>query len=265
MPLRTLVIQSYRTTNVPDWINTCLGSVRSWSRQHAFDYRFVGDEIFDRLPDWYRHKTTGQPQIATDLGRLHLIQEALDEGFECAIWLDADVLIFDPDNFVVSQVSGFSFGREVWIQEDPKGALCAFRNVHNAYALFCADNRFLAFYQYACEQIISRMNMGPDKGMLPQIVGPKLLTSLNNTLAFELTDSIAMLSPDVLHDILQNGGPALDLLRASQKTPPHGANLCASLATEVSGGDTSAMDRICQTLLSKPKTLWSAYSPPRLI
>lgn len=251
--MRTRIIQSYRTSNVPAWIDTCMTSVQKWSSARQFDYHFVGDEIFDRVPTWYLDKTSAYPQIATDLGRLHLIGEAFAEGYDRAIWLDADVLIFAPNNFAVDLTSGFAFGREVWVQKDKNGKPKAFPNVHNAYAVFCADNRFLTFYQYACEQMISRMNSGIDKGMAPQVVGPKLLTSLYNTLGFDLTHDIAMLSPDVLHDIDAGGGPSLDLLRRTLSNSPSGANLCASLESQ--SENEGFMERVCETLSESPERL----------
>ena len=47
----TVVIQSYRTEAVPIWIETCMQSVREWALRGRFSYEFVGDEIFDLLPD----------------------------------------------------------------------------------------------------------------------------------------------------------------------------------------------------------------------
>lgn len=259
--MQTRVIQSYRTSDVPQWIETCLVSVKSWSVRNDFSYQFVGDEIFERVPAWYRRKTSENRQIATDLARLHLIQEAFDDGYDRAVWLDADVLVFNPAYFTVEQSSGFAFGREIWVQSDVRGRPRAFRNVHNAYTVFCKDNRFLSFYQYACEQIISRLEPGPDKGMAPQVVGPKLLTSLHNVLGFQLTDDIAMLSPDVLLDIVSGGGPSLNLLRDSQVGQPYGANLCASLTSLAGDDDGSFMERICRILLNSPEMLVTSKAP----
>lgn len=229
----------------------CLESVQDWSFRQCFDYHFVGDEIFDRVPDWYREKTQKHLQIATDLGRLHLIKEAFDEGYDRAIWLDADVLVFAPDAFVVEILSGFAFGREIWVQKDKHGKPKAFRNVHNAYSVFCRDNRFLTFYQFACERIISRMEPGDDNGMLPQIVGPKLLTSLHNTLGLDLTHDIAMFSPDVLSDIDKDGGPFLDLLCRTVEKRPVGANLGASLSHQSDGEVDTFMGEVCRKLLAQ--------------
>jgi len=54
--MRTVVYQSFRTENVPAWISRCLESVRLWAGAKGYDYRFIGDEIFDLAPGWYREK-----------------------------------------------------------------------------------------------------------------------------------------------------------------------------------------------------------------
>lgn len=260
--MKTLVIQSYRTTQTLEWISTCLNSVRSWAADRGYDYRLYGDEIFDRVPDWYREKTRGIPQIATDLCRLHLLQEALDTDFERAVWLDADVLITASENLVIDVTSGFTLGREIWVQPDKTGRPRAFKNVHNAYMVFCRNNAFLPFYRESCQRIIRRLEPGPGKGMTPQIVGPKLLTSLHNTLGFDLSPDIAMLSPDVLSDIVAGGGDSLNLFRQSLAAPALGANLCASLAPEnVTGGiadNDRFMETVCAVLMANPEILHPA-------
>ena len=120
---KTLVIQSFRTVDVPEWISACLASVKTWVDMRGYGYRFVGDEIFDRVPSWYLEKASKHPQIATDLGRLELIHEALNEGYSRVAWLDADVLIFDPDGFDVKHIHDFAFGLEFWVQSDQRGQL----------------------------------------------------------------------------------------------------------------------------------------------
>jgi len=165
--MKTIVYQSQRPEGRPAWLETCLDSVRRWAAGCGFDYRFCGDEIFVRVPAWYLDKTAAYPQVATDLGRLRLARELLDTGFERTIWLDADVLVFDPDDFRITVDTGSAFGREVWVQGDGRGGLKVFRNVHNAVALFCRGDSFLDFYAEACERIIGRA----DGGLPPQIVG----------------------------------------------------------------------------------------------
>ena len=242
--MTTVVYQSFRTTDVPPWIGRCLGSVDEWARRKGWDYRFVDDAIFDLVPDWYLEKAAGCLPIATDLGRLELARRLLGEGYRRAVWLDADVLIFDPDNFHVETTSEFAFGREVWVQHDKAGRLKVFRNVHNAVSVFVEGNSFLDFYIHSCLSIVGRH----DGGMVPQIVGTKFLTALHNMIGFPLIDAVAMFSPVVLEDIVGGGGPAIELHRRTLGAPVCAANLCASLAAGSAGNShADACDALLET------------------
>ena len=244
--MRTVVYQSFRTENVPAWISRCLNSVRAWAGAQGYDYRFVGDEIFDLVPGWYREKAKSRIPVITDLGRLILARNFLGNGYERTIWFDADVLVFDPDKLDMDIGEEFAFGREVWVQNDGKGRLKAYRNVHNAICVFTAGNSFLDFYIHACQSIIGRM----EGEMVPQIVGPKLLTSLHNMVGFTLMDEVGMISPLALKDLAEGGGEALDLLRREQPEM-RAANLSASLSAKKTDGVTvteemveAAIDRL---------------------
>ena len=46
----TLVIQSHCSPLPWPWIGRCLESVRDWSATHGYTYRFMGDELFERVP-----------------------------------------------------------------------------------------------------------------------------------------------------------------------------------------------------------------------
>ncbi len=224
--MKTVIYQSFRTINVPPWMETCLGSVRSWTTLQGFDYRFYDDEIFERVPGWVLDKAGTHRQIATDLGRLILAQELLANGYERVVWVDADVLVFDPGRFSISIDTGFSFGREVWVQPTAKGHIRAYKNVHNALSVFCQGNSFLAFYIGSCLNMLERAE-GP---LVPQIIGPKFLTALHNIIGFNLIDAVGMASPLVINDLAEGGGGAWDLLRSTTPGPICALNLCSSLA-----------------------------------
>ncbi|MCG8509495.1 MAG: hypothetical protein MI741_09735 [Rhodospirillales bacterium] len=251
--MKTLVYQSFRDTNRPVWIETCLASVRAWAETQAFDYRFFGDGFLDLVPDWYREKSGGRLPIITDLARLLAAREQLDAGYRRVIWLDADVLVFRPEVLRIDVAKQFAFGREIWVQRTASGRLRAYRNVHNAVCVFLRGNSFLDFYIHACQSVVSRL----DGGVPQQIVGPKLLTSLHNSVGFQLIDAVAMFSPLVVCDILTGGGPALDLLLKRSDDPIGAANLCASLAHGVRDGvrlNDARMAEACRILLAKGLT-----------
>ena len=239
----TLVIQSHRAPLPFAWLQRCLDSVIGWSRDNAFDYRFIGDEIFDDLSSELRHKTRDRPVIASDLARLISLQRALDDGYDCVLWLDADVLILRPADFRLPDDS-YALGREVWVQADDGGRPRAWVKVHNAAMLFRRDNVFLDFYRDTAERLLG-LN---DGGMPPQFIGPKLLTAIHNIAHCPVFESAGMLSPMVMRDLLSDGGAALDLFRQKSKVMPSAVNLSSSL-TIAAGFEAADMNRLIERLL----------------
>ena len=241
----TVVIQSHCQPLPQAWLEPCLESVRAWAAARGFDYRFVGDELFDSIDPALRARTRRQVVIATDLARLHRLREALAEGYGCAIWCDADFLVFAPDEFT-PPATPYALGREVWVQTDTAGRLKVYRKVHNAFLMFRRGNAFLDFYADSAARLIG-LNRGR---MAPQFVGPKLLTALDNLVRCPVMEAAGMLSPLVLADVLAGGGRALELMLERSEVAPAGANLGASL-TAASGLDDASMQKIIDRLLAR--------------
>lgn len=227
MSASTVIIQSCSETQLEGWMGQCVASVQGWADTQGHDYHFVGDEIFNLVPDWYREKVGRKLPVATDYARLQLIQLALQEGYERAIWLDADVLVFDR-SLDLRHEGSCAFGQEVWIQEH-EGQLAARRNVHNAVAAFRKDCVVLPFLIHTIESLIRRVH---PEHVAPQMVGPKLLGALHSICAFDLLPEVGALSPLVVRDICAGKGSALDLLRRKSEVKPKAVNLCASLIDE---------------------------------
>jgi len=250
----TLVLQSHATPRPHAWIDACLDSVRRWSAVNGYEYEFVGDELFDFVPPLLREKIRDQRVIATDLGRLRLLQSRIDAGFETVIWCDADFLIFDPDNFVIPGCA-YALGREVWVQHAPDNSsqLSAHVKVHNAFLMFRRGNVFLDFYADTAERLLSR-NQGR---MPPQFIGPKLLTALHNVAQCPVLETAGMLSPLLIEEIATRPGPALELFGRRSSRAPAAANLCASLCdndTVSAGSVTTCIAR----LIEQPSVLTGA-------
>ena len=240
----TLVIQSYRTEMVPAWINSCLGSVRAWASLCGLDYRFFGDEIFERVPAWYRERANGRLPVMTDLGRLILVRDALGSGARTVFWIDADVFIFDPDELQVEIDAEYAFSRELWVQQSARG-LKVYRNVHNAFCMFRQGNPFLDFYIHACQSVLHRV----DSGVPNQIVGTKLLTAMHNIIGFPLMEQVGMASPLVLQDLSAGSdGPALTRLVAKSPTTLRAVNLCGSLVGQKVDGVSINDDLLARTV-----------------
>ncbi len=224
--MTTLVIQSHRQPLTTGWLAPCLETVHAWAEMQGFDYRFIDDEIFDLLPVDLRKKTRDQRVIASDLARLLALRAALAEGYEAAVWCDADFLVFEPSRLTLPD-EPYALGREVWVQADGR-RLRSYVKVHNAFLLFRRGNAFLDFYLDTAERLV-RAHRGP---MVPQFVGPKLLTALHNIVGCPVVEQAAMLSPEVARDVLAESGPALRLFMQNSRARPAAANLCASLTDE---------------------------------
>ncbi|MDG1850853.1 MAG: hypothetical protein P8J44_01920 [Gammaproteobacteria bacterium] len=228
--MKTLVIQSCNEESIPFWIEACLDSVRVWTEQQGYQRCFVGDEIFDLVPDWYLQKT-GKGPIATDYARLVLLKEALlNQGYDQAIWLDADMFVLDP-TMTLASAGNCAFGQEIWVQNE-SGKLKARKNVHNAVCQFRRGCVVLPFLIETVASIIRRAN--PEK-IAPQMVGPKLLSALHSLHDFDLLPQVGAISPEVAEDIVAGGGAALSLLQEKLTVPLQAVNLCASLMDDEQG------------------------------
>ena len=222
----TIVIQSHRQPLPLEWLSSCIDSVKHWANLNKFDYRLLGDELFDYVSAALLEKTKTQRVIATDLARLKVLQHYLTKGFDTVVWCDADFLIFAPTAFRLPD-EPYAVGREVWIQtnnNDPQ-KLNAYIKVHNAFMMFRQGNSFLDFYADTAERLLT-LNEGP---VPPQFIGPKLLTAIHNVAQCPVLETAGMLSPSVIKDIAQGKGPALDLFTKRSPQAIAAANLCSSL------------------------------------
>jgi len=242
----TLILQSHCHPLPFPWIQVCLDSVRRWADTNCFDYRFLGDELFDSVPASLLQKTAQQRVIATDLARLHALQAGFRQDYQTVIWCDADFLVFNPIDFVLPDVT-YALGREVWIQADLKNNLRAYRKVHNAFMMFRQGNAFLDFYADTAERLL-RLNTGQ---MPPQFIGPKLLTALHNIANCPVLETAGMLSPMVIKDIIKGSGPAMDLFRKNSPSQICAANLSSSLTQQEFISD-SDMVRLIEALTHSP-------------
>ncbi|MFK7828587.1 MAG: hypothetical protein AB8B57_02300 [Congregibacter sp.] len=176
--------------------------------------------MFRRVPPMLREKLREQPVVATDLARLLWIRECLQTGYDRAIWCDADLLIFRD---FAPGPGDHAFGREIWVQARDEG-LHSYRRIHNAWLMFEQGSPILHFYIDRAIAMLVRVRMP----VVPQFIGPKLLSALHNIVGFNVEERVGMLSPLVMRDLLTGAGPALDMLKAGHAKVLCAANLCAS-------------------------------------
>lgn len=223
----TIVIQSYRTHDVPPWLARCLASVRAWAAECGFTYRFLGDELFDPLPARLRLRAGHLPQMLADLGRLHAIAAALVEGADRAVWVDADVFVFGA--LRLPDAREHYLCHEVWIEPG-----IAEDRVNNCVCSFTAASSLLACYRDSCMQIIDAASGALDSLAL----GTRFLTGLDRLVTLPKYEAIGLTSPHVLRELADTGALP-DLLRTRHREPIAALNLCASFRGKTIRGTPS--------------------------
>lgn len=225
----TVVLQSFRTHDVPPWLPACLHSVRGWAQQQGWQWRFMDDAFFGLAPDWARQRCAGNLYALTDLCRLLWAERTLAEGAGCVVWADADVLVFEPQRLRWPAGQGHGFARELFLPVDGQGRTGPPQHgINNALMGFEAGDPVLADYRAACEQALRSAPAGP----LPRTaLGPALLAALGRARPLQVIEGVGLFTLAQMQAIAQGPGQAdgQALLAATlhhSHTAPAAANLC---------------------------------------
>lgn len=223
--LKTVVYQSYRTFNVPDWITKCMKTVKDWANKKGFDYEFIDDRLFSYVPDWYIKRTNKNILPISDLARLELAKEFLSKGYDRTIWVDADVVVFDADNFNIDITKQFAFCREVWMDRLPGGEVSYSLGINNAVTVFVKNNKILDFYIYACKSLVKNKPGNIDR----LDVGTRFLSTLYPNVYFPLLTNVGLFSPIVMYAIAAGHKDYIRKYMKKFGSAIQAANLCSSL------------------------------------
>lgn len=251
--LKTVVYQSYRTENVPSWISTCMETVRNWASLKGFDYYFIDDRMFSYAPDWYREKVKHDILLVSDLARLEIAKELLLQGYDRTIWVDADIVVFDPENFNINIQEEFAFTKELWIGQNWTGTVEYSTRVCNAVTVMTQGNSMLNFYIYACKSMVEnpdwkerfkdntgwriKLRQFLDKyrytykeGIIPpSFVGTIFLTRLYEQMSFPLLDNVGLFNPFIVQELSKTHSTTLEQYIEKWNSPIYAANLCSSM------------------------------------
>jgi hypothetical protein len=238
---RVLVYQSYDSRRGLTWVKPCMDTVRSWARSRGYDYEAATDPLDAWVPAWYADRARSIPRGScgvADLARLEMARRHLGRGYGHVIWVDADVLVFDPAGMEVPLPEQFAFCKEVWTDRfTARNAIAhaaraagllrddrTLTRVNNSVSVFAAGNHLLDFYADACREIVRQAG---DR-LSPIDVGTRFLTRLYHAVPFPLVTTVGMLSPVVLRDVSNGGGSALRHYVRAHGHPLAAANLCLS-------------------------------------
>jgi hypothetical protein len=289
----TLVYQSYRVDNVPPWIAACSRTVQAWAHAQGYDYEFVDDRLFDYVPPWLRDRVRQAKLPMTDYARVALSNEILQRGYQRSIWIDIDVVIFDPVSFQANNgAREFALTAEVWfdvadiarlpnplpraltVEEDKRLLRCllqapastapdykpvCFENIANAVMIQSAGAYFADLYLRTVEAY-ARNVRGP---ISPVTIGTRLLTSLQTLHFFPLVRDVGMLSPLVMAALMTDDSAVLSEYMRRVGGSLSAANLCSSFGGQVSRGvemNEALYEKVLDLLLSTRGACLNAWA-----
>lgn len=207
-------------------------TVKDWASSNGYDYEFVDDALFDFMPPRARNKSAPSLLPQTDMARLGLLCDRLTRSYERAIWVDADVLVFDSSAFAIPDACGAMLCHEVWTSLNAKGELTHWRGINNSLMVFERGHPLLDFLRFATIQLHDHFD---PTTMTRTALGTDLLTKLGRVVPLRLHAHVACLSPLLIRAAYYGDHP--EWLRAH--AAEHGqrfyaANLCRSLLSSIS-------------------------------
>lgn len=234
--MKTLVFQSFRT-EVPAWIERCMDSARGWSQLRGYEYQFLGDDIFDVLPAWFRDAYRGRMLPLTDLARGICARNFLDNDWDRVIWVDADVLVFMPERFDVTTEHSYALCMELWC-EKKWGELIFDRRINNCISVYDGGNVFLPFYIEAMQSLARAK--GPS--LTDWDIGTNFLSALGRIVPLPLLGNVAMLSPALVSALAAHDAALLRRYSREMGQVCGATNLCCS-ALDRAGAQKAAREQ----------------------
>jgi hypothetical protein len=114
------------------------------------------------------------------------------------VWLDADVLILDPDSFLDRWPLSFAFSHELWFSLEGQGGLMKVnRNINNAVCCFCRPDAKLNFFIDATYRRIMGL-----ENLRHFDASTSFLSQLNDIYSVTQFLNVALFSPYISHAIL---------------------------------------------------------------
>jgi hypothetical protein len=220
--VKTVVIQCYRRRDVPSWIGRCLTSVKAWADSRSYDHWLTDDDAFSLCGEDYLAKVGDNKRSINNLCRLELIRSAHAEGYERAIWVDADVFVFDRDNLDFPAAHRIMFPRETWVFPSERGwaVMCT---LNNCVVVCPAGEPDLDLIIQTIRHVARHHEVRNNFQL-----GVELVRGLHRFLTFDLLPNVGMFSNHVIRAIAQNDEHVLGYQASYHETPVHAANLSAS-------------------------------------
>jgi len=239
---RIAVLQSFRTVAVPPWITACMDSVRQWTLSQGWEYLILDDHFLKLAPDWVRQCCGRNIYAITDIARLIWAHDVLSSAYERVIWVDADVVIFNPEAFArqVKTIQDHGFARELFLRVSgrlttPKWSL------NNAVMVFDHNTQVLGDYLRRCLDELARFR---DCEVPRTAMGPILLEQLDATQHLNRIDGVGLFTPAMLEPFAAGQDALMRTYLSYCAVPPSAANLCHFIRNATAAEQRLTLDQV---------------------
>jgi hypothetical protein len=209
---------------MPEWIKTCVETVRRWAAGASFEYEFIPlDAFLTDAPSWLRDQC-GETLIhpVLDYARVSRAAKYLDVGWHRAVWLDADMLVTRPDRLRLAPPDTAAFMAEKWTLWSGTQATVK-RRYTNCICQFSADDAFTSKYLGVMEE-----RARSSKPLTKSALGTDLLTAMHDISPLVKIPNVGNLSPHALAAIAAGDQSRIGMLMAETGESLYGVNICAS-------------------------------------
>ena len=246
--MKTVIVQSYRTCDVPPWIVSCIESVRAWADTNRWDYTFVDDSFFSLAPEWARRRCGNNIYAVTDLCRLQLLKNMLEMGYDRAVWVDADVLVFAPAHLDISTMDGHGFAYELFFHLEQDGSYSALEGLNNSLMVFEKGQVVLCQYLAASLDLLRQAPEGP----IPRTaLAPALLQKVQPRIEPGRIYGVGLFTLAMMDEIANDGGRLITEYVRAVTAPLGAANLCHFLRNETPSSRRGLFDRMYMVAVDK--------------
>jgi hypothetical protein len=218
-----------------------MGSVQQWAVLHGWDYLVLDDAFLELPPHWVRQRCGSNLYAKTDVARLIWAKEVLSHQYDRVIWVDADVVVFDPDGLArhVNAVHEYGFAHELFLHIEGHHTKPIW-GLNNAVMVFDRHTPMLQNYLQRCLERLEH-----HQGELPRTaIGPTLLNQLNHASDLHQIQGVGLFTPAMLRPFAAGQDALMRLYLSHCLVLPAAANLCHFMRNATIAAQRPAFDRI---------------------
>jgi hypothetical protein len=245
---KVCIVQAYEASTTPAWIAQCLRSVEEWAAMRGYDYQF-SPVFWSYVPEWFRERCGSELGPLTDVGRMYLLKKQFECGADYVIWVDADVVVFDPSNFIIDTSVDFFGIEEITILTFPDKKITVSSPGLNGAVLGASHgSEQFDMYLNAIEAVVRDY---PNQKIPRTIAGPQLLTQLAATNRIASLTNVGLFTPAILNEIAQGKTELSAIFSRSFGHKVAAANLCHFIRETLTEESILIYDEVMQVAINR--------------